>query len=295
MTLRRAAALILAFASPLAAECVPGTTLVNNEKDPARVAVGRESFPRARDLREIQLAGKPDWKDNQVYLVAQSDLFLFGVAPLVQSSWCYDAETNSIRFKETPLKAVPLFSDKPVEVPSDAVLWAGYYSEAERNPDCIQGLYLNYLKGGEDGHTYGQKYFAYDQSQDTVGLDVPARSDRQMYLYDGMWVYGYDWCYAPEERQVKFLRSPARLYTAGGLPGREISKGEIVWAGYVPETEGLAKAGGPPLPPDPDGKMLLKPAPRKAKRPQAAAVDLSRFEKLEEHSRAVAELLSSGR
>ena len=253
--------LLLGFSPQAAAECIPGSQLVNNEKDPTRVAVGRESVRYGSpDLREMRLARRPDYQDTQIYMLAESEEFIFGVAPLVFSSWCYDTEKNSIRFLESPLRAVPLFSEDPVPVPLGSPLWVGYHSGEEKNSDCIQGIYLNYLPGGSNGHTFGRQYFAYDSFQKDVPLILVPRMENQMILYSQMWVYGYDWCYAPKENRIRFLRNPLRLYRTGGLPGWEAAKGTILWAGYTPINETAATSQEMKFPKHlgPDGKLILR-------------------------------------
>jgi hypothetical protein len=232
--LRLTGALVaLAWGAAARADCVPGAQLVGNQQDPARVAVGQEMREYAGGIPVIPLAHRPEFQDTQVYLYADDGGW---GGPVVAEDWCLDTAANQVVFSRPP-RMQPIFSGATVAVPPRARIWVGYYSEELRDPQCVPGVFLNYLPGGPGG-TFGQEYFHYREEEAERPLELRPREGHQLYLFSAGssgWLYGMDWCYAPATASIRFTRRPARVYCAGGIPCGEVGEDVIVWIGYVPE------------------------------------------------------------
>jgi hypothetical protein len=221
------------------ATCIPGTKLIDNQKDSSRVAIGRDSVSFTKTMTEIPLSHRPDYADTQVYtwVIAPRN-----EGPLATADWCYDTETNSVKFTQNPPRLQTVFSNdgqnEYIPLPEGSEIWVGYYSHEEYDPSCILGNFLNYLPGDPvGGSTFGQEFFTIDAQASTYVLKNKPMDGHQMYLIgsNNMWVYAYDWCYSPAENSIHFMRNPIRTYDLGGIPGMEVREGFGFWLGYVPQ------------------------------------------------------------
>jgi hypothetical protein len=228
---------LLLHSAIASATCIPGTKVLY-QSHPERPAIGKEKISYSVGATNFSLKHRPDFQNTQVYVVGRHPDYNLGVASADDLDWCYDTETNSIRFTKAQPKMWSLGVDQG-SIREGTELWIGYYSSEQKNEECLLGQFLEDIPGSNGNPVIGQESFLFQNMPQTHQLKHTPKSSSGVTLRatisaNVINIFGEDWCYRKKTNSIEFLHWPPRIYDLGALPGGELESVETVWFAYEP-------------------------------------------------------------